>query len=435
MRDKPWYVVLLLAALYIISYVDRLILALLVEPIKADLGITDVQMGLLIGPAFAILFSVIGLPVAWLIDRKNRKVLLAVGIALWSISTLLAGYATSFAMLFVLRMGLAIGESVLSPAAISMIGDMFPRDRRAAPSSVFIAAGTTGVMLAYVVGAAALDLAESGALSALPLIGNLPGWRLTLVLIALPGLVLAPIVLLTVREPARGAMEETDPAQSPATSAAGPQQFGIFPSKGEAIRFYACFFIGNAILGLMLYGSLAWYPTHLVRSQNISASEAGYIFSTALALGVVLTMAIPTLSQRIARAGRRDLLMFIPLVTIPIGLVLFVAALMQHSLMIASILIAIGFSLLSAINALPSITVPLTAPPRMRGRLVAMVQFCNNIISLSLGAYLIALIAGKVFPGPNGLGQALLVVALCAGPVAWILFFCAWRPYRRAVMQ
>lgn len=435
MRDKPWYVVLLLAALYIISYVDRLILALLVEPIKADLGITDVQMGLLIGPAFAILFSVIGLPVAWLIDRKNRKVLLAVGIALWSISTLLAGYATSFAMLFVLRMGLAIGESVLSPAAISMIGDMFPRDRRAAPSSVFIAAGTTGVMLAYVVGAAALDLAESGALSALPLIGNLPGWRLTLVLIALPGLVLAPIVLLTVREPARGAMEETDPAQSPATSAAGPQQFGIFPSKGEAIRFYACFFIGNAILGLMLYGSLAWYPTHLVRSQNISASEAGYIFSTALALGVVLTMAIPTLSQRIARAGRRDLLMFIPLVTIPIGLVLFVAALMQHSLMIASILIAIGFSLLSAINALPSITVPLTAPPRMRGRLVAMVQFCNNIISLSLGAYLVALIAGKVFPGPNGLGQALLVVALCAGPIAWVLFFCAWRPYRRAVMQ
>lgn len=434
MRDKPWYVVLLLAALYIISYVDRLILALLVEPIKADLGITDVQMGLLIGPAFAILFSVIGLPVAWLIDRKNRKVLLAVGIALWSISTLLAGYATSFAMLFVLRMGLAIGESVLSPAAISMIGDMFPRERRAAPSSVFIAAGTTGVMLAYVVGAAALDLAQSGALSALPLIGDLPGWRLTLVLIALPGLVLAPIVLLTVREPARGAMEEIPPASS-AVANAGMQPFGIFPSRSEAIRFYACFFIGNAILGLMLYGSLAWYPTHLIRSQNISASEAGYIFSTALALGVVLTMAIPTLSQRIARAGRRDLLMLLPLLVIPIGLALFVAALLQHSLMIASILIAIGFSLLSAINALPSITVPLTAPPGMRGRLVAMVQFCNNIISLSLGAYLVALIAGKMFPGPNGLGQALLVVALCAGPVAWILFFCAWRPYRRAVMQ
>jgi MFS family permease len=436
MRARPWYIVLLLAALYVISYIDRLILTLLVEPIKADLHISDLQMGLLIGPAFAVLFSVIGLPVAWLIDNRNRKILLTIGILLWSLSTLLAGYANSFAMLFVLRMGLAIGESVLSPAAMSLIGDLFTRERRAAPSSVFIAAGTTGVMLAYVVGAAAIDLVQSGALAGLPLIGGLPAWRTTLVLIALPGFVIAPLVLLTVREPARGGKEEA-PVSMPATDTAAPiaaSRFGIFPDKGEAIRFYGCFFVGNAILGMMLYGALAWYPTHLIRTQHITASQAGYIFSTALALGVVLTMVIPTLSQRIARAGRRDLLMLIPLIVIPIGLVLFVAALVQASLAIASILIALGFSLLSSVNALPSITVPLTSPPAVRGRLVALVQFCNNIISLSLGAYLVALLAEKVFTGPGGLGQAMLAVALVAGPIAWVLFACAWRPYRRAVM-
>lgn len=429
MQNKPWYVVGLLASLYVISYIDRLILTLLVEPIKADLGITDLQMGLLIGPAFAILFSVIGLPVAWAVDRGNRKGLLIVGVLLWSLSTLLAGYATSFAMLFVLRMGLAVGESVLSPVAISLIGDLFRRDQRAAPSSVFIAAGTTGVMLAYVVGAAAIDLAQSGALRFLPIIGVLPPWRLTLALIALPGFAIALIALTTLREPARGTMED-----KPSVENAPASRFGIFDRRSEAIRFYACFFIGNALLGMMLYGALAWYPTHLIRSQGVSASQAGYIFSTALALGVLLTMAIPTLAQRIARAGRRDLLLFVPLLLIPIGLALFVAALMQETLITASILIALGFSLLSAVNALPSITVPLTSPPAIRGRLVALVQLCNNIISLSLGAYLVALLARTHFPGPTGLGSAMLVIALSAGPAAWLLFYLAWKPYRRAVL-
>ncbi|WP_298400690.1 MFS transporter [Sphingobium sp.] len=431
MQNRPWHVVLLLATLYVISYIDRLILTLLVEPMKADLGITDIQVGMLIGPAFAILFSVIGLPVAWLIDRGNRVRLLTAGIILWSLSTLLAGYATSFTLLFLLRMGLAMGESVLAPAAISLIGDLFPHDRRAAPSAVFIAAGTTGVMLAYVVGAAALDLAQSGAFAALPLIGALPAWRQTLVLIGLPGLIMAPILLLWVREPTREKMEAPSPAASVATVEPA-SRFGIFLTRSDAIRFYAAFFIGNAILGMMLYGALAWYPTHLVRSQNVSPSQAGYIFSTALALGVALTILFPTLSQRLARSGRPDMLMRIPLIVIPVGLLLFVAALLQKHLLLASLLMAIGFSLLSAINALPSITVPLTAPLAWRGRLVALVQFCNNIISLSLGAYLIALAAQTFFPGPTGLGQAMLVMAIAAGPVAWLLYACAWRPYHRA---
>lgn len=432
MRNKPWHVVLLLAALYVLSYVDRLILTLLVEPIKADLGISDLQVGLLIGPAFAILFSIIGLPVAWLIDHHNRRNLLAFGIFLWSLSTLLAGYATSFAMLFMLRMGLAIGESVLAPAAISLIGDLFSRDRRAAPSSVFIAAGTTGVMLAYVVGAAALDLAQSGALAALPIIGDLAAWRQTLVLISLPGFIIIPILLKSVREPEREGMEDmARPSSAP--SSGSPAPFGIFVSKADAVRFYGCFFVGNAILGMMLYGALAWYPTHLVRSQHINPSQAGYIFSTALMLGVVLTVLLPTLAQHLARSSRRDMLMRIPLVAIPVGLILFIAALLRTDLLGASLLMALGFSLLSAINALPSITVPLTAPPALRGRLVALVQFCNNIISLSLGAYLIALLAQTLFPGPTGLGRAMLVLALCAGPIAWILYVCAWRSYHRAV--
>lgn len=438
MRHKPWYVVSLLATLYVISYIDRLILALLVEPIKADLGLTDVQMGLLIGPAFAVLFAIIGLPVAWLVDRGNRKLLVVVGVVLWSICTMLAGYATSFAMLFVLRMGLAIGESVLSPAAISLIGDLFRRRDRSAPSAFFVASGTTGVMLAYVVGAAAIDLASSGALRGLPLIGHLPPWRLSLVLIALPGLLLALIALLTITEPQRGTKEEAAPTvptidHADGGSVASPH--GIFESAREAFAYYFFFFVGNAMLGLMLYGTLAWYPTHLIRTQGVTASEAGYIFSSALAGGVLLTLTIPILAERISRIGRRDLLLFIPVVQIPIGLLLFVAALLQTDLMAASILMAFGFSLLTSINALPSISISLTAPPAMRGRLAAIVQLCNNIISLSIGSYLVALLGKTVFPGPAGIGTALLAIALITGPIAWAMFFLAWRPYARAMKR
>jgi len=431
MRSNPWYFVILLAILYVVSYVDRLILTLLVEPIKADIALTDVQMGLLIGPAFAILFAAIGIPIAWIVDRGNRKRLLVIGVALWSVSTLLAGSANSFATLFVLRMGLALGESVLSPVALSLIGDMFPPGKRSAPSAAFVAAGTTGVMLAYVIGGGIIQLADNGGLAALPVIGSMDVWRQALVLVGIPGLVLALIVQMTTREAARGGTKVSPDAEiAPASD-----QFGIFESRREMVRHYACFFIGNAFLGMMLYGSLSWYPTHLIRTQGVTAAQAGYLFSTALAIGVLLTLALPMLSERIARTGRRDLLLFVPVVAIPIGTVLFIAALLQDSLAASSVLLALGFSMLSSVNAFPAISIPQTAPPAIRGRLVAVIQFCNNIGGLSVGSFAVAFLSERVFDGAGSLGQALLAVAVVTAPIAWILFIMAWLPYRAAVQR
>lgn len=429
MLNRPWYVVALLATLYVVSYVDRLILTLLVEPIQADMPVSDVQIGLLIGPAFAILFAVVGIPVAWMVDRGNRVRLLVAGVLIWSACTAGAGFSRSFEQLFVFRMGLAVGEAVLSPVGISLIGDMFAQGRRSAPSAVFIASGVTGVMLAYLVGGFIIDLANAGALRWLPVIGDEATWRIALMMVGAPGLILAFVILLTVREPSRsGDGPGAVPEHSDRTD-----RYGIFSSRAQAIRYYASFFAGNTILGLTLYGSLAWYPTYLIRRHGISASQAGYVFSTALALGVLLTLAIPILAERIAVKGRRDLILFLPLLILPVGAAFFAASLMQASLWGATASLALGFSLLSSVNALPSITIPQTAPAHLRGRLVAVIQLCNNAGSLSIGSFLVPALADQLFSGSAALGSALLLLAAVTLPFAWLLFFSAWVPYRRAV--
>lgn len=423
-----WYMVGLLAILYIFSYIDRVIITLMVEPLKMEFRLSDTQMGLLMGPSFAFIFAVAALPLAWLIDRGNRKRYLVLGVTLWSVCTILAGFATTFSMLFVLRMGLAIGEAVLSPVALSMIGDLFEPNERSAPSAVYLSSAPVGIVLAYVAGGAAIDIASHSTLADAVGLGALEAWRLSLVLVGVPGFLLALLITFTTREPERGHASPT----AGGTEQADAERFGIFSSLRESLRFYCPAVSGPALLYSISNGAVAWYPTHLIRTQGVSASVAGYIFSTALVVTAMLVLVVPTWAQRIARTGRKDLLLFIPLIMIPIGLGCFILALLQSTLLLASILMAIGFSLLSCVGAFPQVAIPVIAPPAFRGRVMAVMSFANNIIGLGLGVFLVGFLADNLFNGPEAIGRSLLMIAVLVGPVAWLLFFLAWRPYRAA---
>ncbi|MGE0830089.1 MAG: MFS transporter, partial [Hyphomonadaceae bacterium] len=201
-----WYSVALLTALYAMSFLDRFILSLLAAPVSKDLNLSDVQMSLLLGAGFAVVYALSGVPIAQLLDLKERRTIVCSGVATWSLSTIAAGFANSFAMLAVCRAGVALGEAVLAPAAISLIADLFPREKRALPISVF--ASMTGLMStgAFIIGAAALNLATAIA----PVTGLAP-WRCTLLLVGAPGLLLAFVFLTTIKEPARvGSVGEKD---------------------------------------------------------------------------------------------------------------------------------------------------------------------------------------------------------------------------------
>lgn len=422
-----WYVVWLLAVLYVFSYADRLILALLVDPLKADLLLTDTQIALLIGPAFAILYAILGLPVAWLADRYPRKIIAIIGVCLWSFSTVASGFASNFEQLFLLRMGLALGEAVLSPVAVSLISDLFKREERSTPTAVFVTSGTVGLVTAYVVGGALIGALEAGVLSWMPVIGEMSVWRATLVLIGAPGFALAALLAFTTREPKRGQLDLAPPGVDLG------ELFGAFRSKADGIRFYVCFFLGNSICMMLTFAGVAWIPTYYGRGFGLSASESGYVFGIALVIGAVFGFVVPTLAQRLARVWRGDALIIFLLALIPTGFAFFAAALLQGGFMPSVVLLIIGFGMLSGTNAQSSIAVALTAPPSLRGRLMAVNLASSNIIGLSLGPFLAARISETWFDGPRALGGGMLVLGCIVIPMAWALIAASWKPYAAAM--
>ena len=182
-----WYMVILLTLAYICSFIDRYMLGLLVEPIKADLNLTDTQLGLLLGPAFAIFYATMGLPLGWLADRRRRTWIVAAGITIWSAATIACGLVKNFFQMFIARMSVGIGEATLSPCAISMISDSFPRERRAKPIAFYTMAVSIGAALASLFSATVLVWAKSNPGMSLPLVGPIAAWQLAFIAVGLPG--------------------------------------------------------------------------------------------------------------------------------------------------------------------------------------------------------------------------------------------------------
>lgn len=421
-----WYVVAIFALLYVISFVDRLILALLIGPLKADLGITDTQAGLLIGTAFALLYAFLGLPVAWLVDRGNRTRIAVAGILVWSLATVGSAFVTDYAQLLPLRMCLALGEAVLSPVYVSLIVDHFRREDRALPMVIFGASGITGVTVAYAIGGGIVDLFESGFFRLWPILGDLAVWRATLVLVGLPGIVLALLLLLTTRDPPRTVPPSTRERRA---SIEG----GVFTSVRDMLRFYLPFLIGSAFLQTIIYSALTWYPTYLVRAFGLPISESGYLFSVALSLGAAITLTYPMLVKAMSRRGRPDVLIPAQLIILPVGGLIYAGALMMTNVQDSIMLAVFGLGIMVGISSLPSIMVGMTAPPAYSARILAGNVACQNLIGLAIGPPVTAWLGEHVFAGDRALASAMICVLVVGMPIFWLLVFLSWRPYRDAV--
>lgn len=205
-----WYVALVLLFAYTVSFIDRQVIGLLVEPIKRDLLLTDTQFSLIAGFAFALFYATIGLLMGRAADRWNRRNLLLLGVLVWVPATAACGYATSFATLFVARALVAVGEAALNPAAYSLLIDYFPPHQRARAMSLYTSGVYLGSGLAFVVGGTVMAAAAGADQVALPVLGALRPWQATFVIVALPG-VLVLALMLSVREPLR--TDPTGPAQ------------------------------------------------------------------------------------------------------------------------------------------------------------------------------------------------------------------------------
>ncbi|TWB41145.1 MFS transporter [Nitrospirillum pindoramense] len=420
-----WSVVTLFCVAAILSYTDRQILSLLVDPIRDDLGISDTQIGVLQGVAFALIYSIAGLPLGRLADILPRRAVIWAGVGLWSIGTLLCGYAPSFWVLFAGRLIVGVGEAALAPAAMSMIADMFPAERRGLATGVFVMGMTIGGGVAIAIGGAVLGLAASGGFQGIPLLDGLAAWRAVLVLLGLAGLPLL-LALLPIREPARRSEVSAGAAGGQEATALREIVAQLAAVRAVLIPVIVC----CAFMSVGDFALIAWAPALLSRRYAMTPDAVGLALgSLVVAAGVVATVAGGVISdvavKRYGPPGRIWVATVCAALAFPFALVSLTSS---PSQVLAAVTLWTLFS--SAAGTIGITAVQEIVPNRARGLTVSFISFGNILLGLGGGATLTGYVTDHVFADPLAIGQSLtLVIAPLAGAAA-LLFLHASRTAR-----
>jgi MFS family permease len=418
-----WYAVGVLWLGYICSFVDRQVLALLIEPIKQTLAIGDTQVSLLQGLAFGLFYALMGLPCGLLIDRYSRRAVIAGGVLLWSLATIACGFAVGFWMLFVARMLVGVGEATLSPGALSMLSDHFPRERRVLPISIYVSAGSFGGGLAMIAGGAAIAWATAHPY-VLPGGAMLEGWRATFVMVGLPGLLIAAL-LLTVREPAR---RNEGGARARGTHAWSAAWVFMVERRALFLRHYGAF----ALFAWLAYAMLSWAPTYFIRVHGWTLPEAGWRFGLVYLVGGFSGAIFGGL---FAAALRRRGVVDANLRAAGWGCTLIVPFVIAAPLManpwlaLALLGVAIFFTSFpsgASVTAISEVT-----PSALRGQVSAMYYLVMSFVGLAAGPLSVALCTDYLFHDPKRVGDSMALVSAVIGPLAALLLWPALPHFRR----
>ncbi len=412
-----WYTVAVLTIANVSGFVDRQILSALVEPIKRDLGVSDTQVSLLMGLSFAVFYSVLGLPIGRLVDSGSRRLVVAGGAALWSVFTMLSGFARTFGGLFAARVGVGVGEATLQPAAISLIGDSFPRKQLGTAMSVFMVGTFFGSGIAYALGAYVVGQFDRPGFITIPLVGQIHPWQMVFFVVGAPGLLVA-LLALTIREPARNSSVEAAPGSM---SGAVPlaQLMVYFRTNARTISALS---LGFAFSASVNYGIAAWMVTFFVRTHGWTIPQAGALQGLLTAtVGVVGSLAGGRLTDWWARNGRED-------APILVGMVGAAGMLVTATLypIVSSATVAVA--LLIPVNffaALPwgaaGAAIAEAMPSRMRGQGSAVYQLVVNLVSGVLGPTSVAILTDQVFGDPSYLRWSLAVCAVVGMTITILL--------------
>jgi MFS family permease len=416
-----WWTLAVLVGLSAVSYVDRQIISLMVAPIRADLNVSDFQISLLQGIAFALFFAAFGLPLGWLVDRAQRRLVIFGGVVVWSLATAASGLASSFGHLFIARLMVGAGEAALAPAAYSMIADLFPKRRLAFALSIFNIGGATGSALAVFLGGV-LITSLSQASVVLPGAGPLATWQLAFIAVGLPGLLLAFVIFL-VREPQRS-------KSPPRTSGADMAELWAFVRTRRA--FLACHFVGFGCMSALGYAAMNWMPAYMMRRFGVPVAEAGAL------VGVIIVCSIPggilasALVDRLFARGRADahlfLYVFIALGLVALGPVAFAAGPLP-----VSVALVAGVMFLAAAPGTATAALQIATPPRLRGRVSALYLFVYQMIGLGLGPTVVAAFTDYVFKDDALVGWSIGCTIAIFGLAAALLFALGRAPMRRAI--
>lgn len=411
-RFYAWYVVFVLTLAFMLAMLDRMLLVLLVGPLKADLALSDTQISLLHGLAFTALYVLCGLPLARLADRWNRCRVAGASIVAWSLATAACAAATGFVSLFVTRMAVGVGEAGLSPAANSVIADYFPPERVSKPIAYYSLGGTAGSGISLICGGAIIDLLVTHQV-VLPGVGELRPWQSAFLIAGALGLLLS-LLMLTVREPAR----RSAPAED-----MGQEGVALLPFLGLHQRFLTRHMVGTALVGATILGMHAWLPTTLIRRFGWDAATTGFHYGVVVAGASVAGVLLGgSLVQRLGSKGVRASASAVAVGATLAAILPAIAAPIMPSP--ASCLAAAGLALflMSIPVALAPVALQLLAPNMLRGQIYAVYVVVLSFIAYIGAPTAIALLTDHVFRDEAEVGRSIAVLAaFCLTGGSWLL--------------
>jgi MFS family permease len=396
-----WTVVAILIGAAILSYTDRQVLSLLVDPIRHDLSISDTQVSLLLGSAFALIYGVAGLPLGYLADRVSRRNLIAGGLLIWSLATMAGSLTHSFGEIFASRVFVGLGEAALSPAAIALISDYFPPSRRGLAVGFFLSGIAMGSGVAIMLGGAVLQAVDAGLFAATPL-AHLAAWRMVLVLVGLPGLAWC-LLIFAIEEPRRQAAGDLAPSASAAVADVEHKRFSWAMAAAVYLVVAMASLVDNAVG--------AWAPSLLIREFNKSGGQIGLILGLLLTVGFGGGVLIGGfLADRAITLHRR-----LGVSLIAAGLILPASLLMlAHSFTVVLVGVPLYFALSGVVTAVGFASILQVVPARSRGLAMSISFFLNVALGAGVGPTAVSLAASNLFGLSAGLGPPIVFVA-CAG--------------------
>lgn len=420
---RAWYVVGLLTFAYIISFIDRQILSLLIEPIRQDMGLSDFQMAWIGPPAFAICFLFFGLVFGNLADRFNRLRLIALGLALWCSMTAACAFADSAFEMFLARMGVGVGEAVLTPCALSLISDMFAREKVGKPIGVYSSGVALGSSMAFILGGAIVLWLESGDHNPFAAIGIEAAWRETFLLVGLPGLLLLPLLLFA-REPSR---------RERLTVTREISLLSTLKFLAKNRRVYIPLFFGKAAFNLIAYAHF-WIVPMFERTWGWTRVRTGTLWGTTLLLsGLTGVLLGGWLSDRWYHAGRKDAALRTVWLALLATLPLHALAPLMPTGELALALFVPTLIAAGAGSSAGSTATMLVTPNEYRGQMTALSLLIASGLGQFLGPTSVAALTDFVFADPSALRYSLSISVFVFSVIAFATLSFGLRHYRSAV--
>jgi len=428
-----WYVATVLTLGHIVSFLDRQVLALLVEPIKRDLQISDTKMSLLMGAAFAIFYTVMAIPLGRLADRYSRTRIITIGIAVWCVMTAMCGLARNYWQLFAARIGVGAGEATLTPSALSILSDYFPRQRLGAAVGFYNMGVSVGAGIAFIVGGQVIGFVTNSPPITLPLIGELYAWQTVFLFVGLPGLAIAAL-MRTVREPERRGKIKVE---------GKPDAASEIISLGEAMRYLgarwrtygglALIVSGSTILG---YGFLSWLTSMYLRTWDWTVPQI------ATGIGGVLLIAGPVgvngagwLADRWFRQGRKDAHLRVMLYSAPLMLIASTALPLMPTPELALMMLAPHVLGAAGITAAGGAALMLITPNQLRAQTTAVYYFIISLAGLTLGPFSVAFMTDFVFRDESALRYSMAIVGFAAPLLSLVCAILTRHHFRRSVAE